>query len=172
MKTAPNLSPLFGAAWTSEVMPPLKFLNSIIGWLQWLQIWFEWGEIHLLKFIYCEKATKFCKILNILLTGTTWDKSMVEILQNFMTFTEYMNLKDSRCIWWILWTPSALYRMKTEYTYSSHYVASTNAASTYTFLIWALELSRLEKSPISKFYITGFFLGRVYPKNVAVFKLS
>ena len=36
-------------------------------------------------------ATKFCKISTFLLTGTTWDKSNVEILQNFVAFSEYMN---------------------------------------------------------------------------------
>ena len=43
------------------------------------------------KFIYSEKATKFCKISILLLTGTTQDKSKVEILQNFVAFSEYMN---------------------------------------------------------------------------------
>ena len=31
------------------------------------------------KFIYSEKATKFCKIFTLLLTGTTYDKSKVKI---------------------------------------------------------------------------------------------
>ena len=44
-----------------------------------------------LKFIYSEKATKFCKISTVGLTGTAYDKSMVEILQNFVTLSEYMN---------------------------------------------------------------------------------
>ena len=45
-----------------------------------------------LKFIYSEKATKFCEISTLLLTETTQDKYMVEILQNFVAFSEYMNL--------------------------------------------------------------------------------
>ena len=48
---------------------------------------------HLLKFIYSEKATKFCEIFPLLLTGTTWDKSKGKILQNFVAFSEYMNFK-------------------------------------------------------------------------------
>ena len=44
-----------------------------------------------LKFIYSEKATKFCEIFTLLLTGTTYDKSKVEILQNFVAFSEYKN---------------------------------------------------------------------------------
>ena len=47
----------------------------------WLHIYFQ------IKFIYSDKATKFCKIP----TGTTWDKSTVEISQNVVAFSEYMN---------------------------------------------------------------------------------
>ena len=42
----------------------------------------------LVKFIYTEKATKFCEISIIDLTGTTLDKSTVEISQNFEAFSE------------------------------------------------------------------------------------
>ena len=45
----------------------------------------------MLKFIYSEKATKFCEISTLLLTGTTYDKSKVEISQNFVAFLEHMN---------------------------------------------------------------------------------
>ena len=47
----------------------------------------------IVKFIYSEKATKFCEISTLLLTGTNKDKSKVEILQNFVAFSEYMNFK-------------------------------------------------------------------------------
>ena len=43
------------------------------------------------KFMYSEKATKFCEIFTLLLTGTTYDKSKVKISQNFVAFSEYMN---------------------------------------------------------------------------------
>ena len=43
------------------------------------------------KFIYSEKATKFCKISIVDLTVTTQDKSVVEISQKFEAFSEYMN---------------------------------------------------------------------------------
>ena len=48
----------------------------------------------MLKFIYSEKDTKFCEISTIDLNFTTKDKSTVEILQNFVAFSEYMNFKD------------------------------------------------------------------------------
>ena len=44
-----------------------------------------------LKFIYSEKATKFCKISTLLLSVCTVDKSKVEISQNFVAFSEYTN---------------------------------------------------------------------------------
>ena len=43
------------------------------------------------KFMYSEKATKFCEISTLDLTITTKDKSTVEISQNFVAFSEYMN---------------------------------------------------------------------------------
>ena len=46
-----------------------------------------------IKFIYSEKATKFCKIFTLLLIGTTYNKSKVKILQNVVAFSEYMNFK-------------------------------------------------------------------------------
>ena len=46
-----------------------------------------------LKFIYSEKATKFCKISTLNLTTVHKVKSKVEILHNFVAFSEYMNFK-------------------------------------------------------------------------------
>ena len=40
------------------------------------------------KFIYSEKATKFYEISTLLLTYVVPDKSKVEILQNFVAFSE------------------------------------------------------------------------------------
>ena len=48
-------------------------------------------DLPVLKFIYSEKATKFCKISTVDLPGTTYDKSTMEISQNFVAFSEYMN---------------------------------------------------------------------------------
>ena len=46
---------------------------------------------YLLKFIYSEKATKFCEISIVDLPYVVTVKSTVEILQNFEAFSEYMN---------------------------------------------------------------------------------
>ena len=44
-----------------------------------------------LKFIYSEKATKFCKIFTLLLSYVVPVKSKGKILQNFVAFSEFMN---------------------------------------------------------------------------------
>ena len=48
-----------------------------------------------LKFIYSEKATKFCEIFPLLLTTVHTVKS--KISQNFVAFSEYMNF-DYKCM--------------------------------------------------------------------------
>ena len=54
------------------------------GWLH--SCWF----FPHLKFIYSEKATKFCKISTVDLSYGVTVKSTVEILQYFLAFSEYM----------------------------------------------------------------------------------
>ena len=46
-----------------------------------------------LKFIYSEKAAKFCEIFTLLLSYVVPVKSKVKISQNFVAFSEYMNFK-------------------------------------------------------------------------------
>ena len=51
-------------------------------------------QIHSFKVhIYPEKATKFFKIFPLILTACTVVKSKVEVSQNFVVFSEYMNFK-------------------------------------------------------------------------------
>ena len=45
----------------------------------------------LLKFIYSEKPTKVYEISTLLLSYVVLVKSKVEISQNFVAFSEYMN---------------------------------------------------------------------------------
>ena len=45
----------------------------------------------MLKFIYSEKATKFCEISIVDLSYVVPVKSTVEISQTFVAFSEYMN---------------------------------------------------------------------------------
>ena len=47
--------------------------------------------IKLLKFIYSQKATKVCEISTVDLSYVVQVKSTVEISQNFVAFSEYMN---------------------------------------------------------------------------------
>ena len=43
------------------------------------------------KFIYSEKATKFCEIFPFILSYLVPVKIKVKISQNFVAFSEYMN---------------------------------------------------------------------------------
>ena len=59
----------------------------------------EYGEISgvsfisVVKFIYSEKATKFCEIFTNYLSYVLPVKKLLEISQNFVAFSEYMNFK-------------------------------------------------------------------------------
>ena len=55
---------------------------------------FEERAYSLSKFIYSEKAKKFCEIFPLLLTVCTAVESKGKILQNFVAFSEYMNFKS------------------------------------------------------------------------------
>ena len=46
-----------------------------------------------IKFIYSEKAAKFCEISTLLLSCVVLVKSKVEISQTFVAFSEYMNFE-------------------------------------------------------------------------------
>ena len=48
----------------------------------------------IIKFIYSEQATKFCEISTENLSYVVPFKSTVEILQNFVVFSEYMDFKN------------------------------------------------------------------------------
>jgi hypothetical protein len=52
----------------------------------------------LIKFIYSEKTTKFCKISTVDLTYLVPVKSTAEISQHFVAFSEYMNFTNSQVI--------------------------------------------------------------------------
>ena len=56
--------------------------------------WHLYTTHGILKFIYSEKATRFCEIFPLLLTTVHEDKSKGKISQNFVAFSEYMNFKD------------------------------------------------------------------------------
>ena len=49
------------------------------------------NSFFMLQFIYSEKATIFCEISTLLLSYVVPVKSKVEISQNFVAFSEYMN---------------------------------------------------------------------------------
>ena len=49
------------------------------------------NKLFIVKFIYSEKTTNFCEISTVDLSYVVMIKSMVEISQNFVAFSEYMN---------------------------------------------------------------------------------
>ena len=53
------------------------------------------------NFIYSEKATKFCEISTVDLSYVVPVKSSVEISQNFVAFSEYMNFSTNSSPSWI-----------------------------------------------------------------------
>ena len=56
----------------------------------WIFQIFHFG---LASFLQSLQATKFCEISTLLLSRVHTDKSKVEISQNFVAFSEYMNFK-------------------------------------------------------------------------------
>ena len=66
---------------------------------------FKWDKLSTiiymtyLKFIYSEKATKFCEIFTLLLSDVLPIKSKVKISQNFVAFSEYMNFTTIMSTW-------------------------------------------------------------------------
>ena len=52
--------------------------------------------ISFVKFLYSEKATKFCEISTLLLSTVHTVKCKVEISQNFVAFSEYMNFNNMK----------------------------------------------------------------------------
>ena len=51
----------------------------------------------MVKFIYSEKATKFCDIFTLLLSYVLPVKSKENILQNYVAFSEYTNFNRLYC---------------------------------------------------------------------------
>ena len=63
-----------------------QFTNYVSTILQFLT-----NQLTLLKFIYSEKATNLCKISTVDLSYVITVKFTLEISQNFVAFSEYMN---------------------------------------------------------------------------------
>jgi hypothetical protein len=61
----------------------------------WYKFKIDLRSVVPVKFVYSEKATKFCKISTLLLSTVHTNKSKVEISQNFVAFSEYMNFKST-----------------------------------------------------------------------------
>ena len=67
-------------------------IEKTVGTTQWLQPKMRKRSC-VLKFIYSEKATKFCEIFTLLLSYVVPVKSKVKILQNSVAISEYTKFK-------------------------------------------------------------------------------
>ena len=89
---------------TNKTIRLLVKMNSFVRFLEEIDDPINHFEINLPLYIfkvhiYFEKATKFCKVSNLLLTVYTAVKSKVEISKNLVAFSEYMNFnKLSWCL--------------------------------------------------------------------------
>ena len=74
--------------------PNFKTFKERLFWI-WNKIYFEKEkkimQSAFLKFIYSERATKFCEIFTFLLFYVVPVKSKVKISQNVVAFSDYMN---------------------------------------------------------------------------------
>ena len=70
----------------------------------------------MVKFIYSEKATKFCKISILLLSYVVPVKSKEEISQNFVAFSEYMNFKEKQIWMWLISSSKNIFIFSSFYT--------------------------------------------------------
>ena len=64
--------------------------TNVVQLSNWNLYFYQFRCHHPLKFIHSEKATQFCKISTLLLSNVVPVKSRVEILQNFVAFSEHM----------------------------------------------------------------------------------
>ena len=80
--------------WQKEPLSIMWCLNSFVAESS-SQSRLIYASTSQIKFIYSEKATKFCEIFPLLLTVCTVVKSKGKISQNFVAFSEYMNFMTS-----------------------------------------------------------------------------
>ena len=92
MRLNPHYTFLGSLFWTLEVCWSFRYAH--------LQSWKELNLTLIVKFIYSEKATNFCKISSVDLSLVVAVKSTVEISQNFVAFSENMNFKRVTQFMW------------------------------------------------------------------------
>ena len=90
------------------------------------------------KFVYSEKATKFWEISTLLLSTVHTDKSKVEILPNFVAFSEYMNFNNNlaRCFNMYMKNSGKLFNFNSYYKTRCWVNASSTASVYYVLKVW------------------------------------
>ena len=143
----------------------------------------------MLKFIYSEKATKFCEIFNFLLSYVVPVKSEVKISQNFVA-SEYMNFKHPTFgkyrskIWAIIWIsiiacpPRNLDLPTSLGYYCSKYVGNTaiNLCGIICHTPWKQRCSEGVPNPIKPTFLITYLLdaraGPISPGQIRINKMS
>ena len=117
---------------------PLKWKSLTEFWRTLRVLCIFW---FLVKFIYSEKATKFCEIFTLLLSYIVPVKSKVKISQNSVAFSEYMNFICTKyfkslnhCEFWIGVLPQILLLHRTVVVFECR-VFSKEGSNTAIYII-------------------------------------
>ena len=101
------------------------------------------------KFIYSEKATTFCEISTLLLTTVHTVKSKLEISQNCVAFSEFMNFKCSDLV---------IYTAFIFFTDSVFIILCPFQLSTFFGLFWLMNHEACPKLIMADHHFVPFFL--------------
>ena len=123
---------------------------------------FQIDEIFLdvLKFVYSEKATKFCETSTLLLSVFTVDKSKEEISQNFVAFSEYMNFNKIK----LLLKCSFLFQPSSPHTSTIVDLCALRRSQTTLIFVNLSEIFSTAKDFHTIMYLIGTLLRRYVTK--------
>ena len=128
------------------------------------------GDV-VLKFIYSKKATKFCKISIVELSNVVSVNSAVEIVQNFVAFSEYMNFNLCTSIFWESNWPRIIYLQ-----YCTLLLSPCTELEVIVPMIWEFSLkSRLGVSFRVIISVFCLFFSRplnAYPMSIFVYNMG
>ena len=131
------------------------------------------------KYVYSEKATKFCEISTLLLSTVHTDKSKMDISQNFVAFSECMNFSTLNL--------TTVHRVKSMVEISQKFVAFSecmNFIIVLTYPIYRLILLNIERDQdlfvsieeeiIKQFLVNNGYLGKLlfFFKNIGTIFLK
>ena len=145
-------------------------------------------DFTLVKFIYSEKATNICESSTDYLSNLLPVKWLVEISQNFVAFSEYMNFtvppssfSSFLCYWDFvsLITPLTsstiqilIQELSIYGSYSCTIYNSTRQYGSFNFEIWTFFFGLFHKSFLSGFFHSNRFGGSLFLVSLSQLPLS